>query len=231
MKTVLITGGSAGIGAATAERFLDAHYRVINLSRRPCPVAGVAHLNADLADPDFPSGVAPSLRLELEDAESLVLVHNAARNDHDRAIDTDAERMRAVLAVNVVAPTALNQFCYPFMRPGSAIIYVGSTLSEKAVPGSYSYVTSKHAMIGMMRATCQDLAGCDVHTACICPGFTDTEMLRQHVPADVMESVRAMSAFDRLIEPSEIAETILFAARNPVLNGAVIHANLGQMER
>ncbi len=231
VKTLLITGGSAGIGAATAERFLDAHYRVINLSRRPCPVAGVVHLSSDLADPDFCRELAPKLRLEVEDADSLVLVHNAARNAHDSAIDTDAEHMRDMLAVNVVAPTALNKLCFPFMKPGSAIIYVGSTLSEKAVPGSYSYVTSKHAMIGMMRASCQDLAGSGVHTACVCPGFTDTEMLRQHVAADALDAVRRMSAFERLIEPSEIAETILFAARNPVINGAVIHANLGQVER
>jgi hypothetical protein len=40
-----------------------------------------------------------------------------------------------------------------------------------------------------------------------------------------------MSAFERLIEPDEIAKTLLFAAQNPVLNGATINANLGQIER
>ena len=99
------------------------------------------------------------------------------------------------------------------------------------MPGSYSYVISKHAIVGMMRALCQDLAGTGVHTACICPGFTDTEMLREHVPADAMAAVAEVSAFNRLIKPGEIAETLLFAAGNPVVNGAVIHANLGQRER
>jgi len=65
----------------------------------------------------------------------------------------------------------------------------------------------------------------------VCPGFTDTEMLRQHVPADAMDSVRRMSAFDRLINPDEIATALLFVAQNPILNGSVIHANLGQIER
>ena len=82
----------------------------------------------------------------------------------------------------------------------------------------------------MMRSTCQDLAGGTVHTACICPGFTDTQMLREHVPADAMDFVAGMSAFKRLIEPEEIAATVLFAANNPVINGAVLHANLGQVE-
>ena len=117
------------------------------------------------------------------------------------------------------------------MGAGSCILYVGSTLSEKAVPGSFSYVVSKHAIVGMMRGTCQDLAGTGIHTACVCPGFTDTEMLREHVPDDAMASVSAMSAFGRLIEPAEVAATLLFAAENPVLNGAVLHANLGQVER
>ena len=83
----------------------------------------------------------------------------------------------------------------------------------------------------MMRALCQDLAGTGIHTACICPGFTDTEMLRAHVPTDAIDAVAGMSAFDRLIEPAEIAATLLFAAEHPVVNGAVIHANLGQRER
>jgi hypothetical protein len=46
-----------------------------------------------------------------------------------------------------------------------------------------------------------------------------------------MPVVRAMSAFDRLIEPAEIADAIHWTAANPVLNGAVVHANLGLVER
>ena len=201
MKQLIITGASAGIGASTARRFLDAGYGVTNLSRRPCPVPGVTHLACDLGRPDFLAEIGERLQATLEAAETVALVHNAARMDNDRAVDLDDAALRGVLEVNVVAPNALNRFCIPRMRAGSAIVYVGSTLSEKAVPGSFSYVTSKHAMVGMMRATCQDLAGTGIHTVCICPGFTDTEMLRAHVPAEAMDQVRAMSAFNRLIDP------------------------------
>jgi 3-oxoacyl-[acyl-carrier protein] reductase len=231
MRYLLITGGSAGIGAHTARHFLQAGYGVINLSRRPCPVEGVMHLPCDLADPNFIGGIALELGPRLATADSLTLVHNAARMASDSAADTDSQQLRDVLEVNLVAPNSLNRHCIPHMKPGSSIIYVGSTLSEKAVPNSYSYVVTKHAVVGMMRTTCQDLAGRGVHTACICPGFTDTEMLREHVPPDAMDSVRAMSAFNRLIEPAEIASAIYWAATNPVINGAVIHANLGQIER
>jgi NAD(P)-dependent dehydrogenase (short-subunit alcohol dehydrogenase family) len=231
MKVLVITGGSAGIGAATARRFLDGGCRVVNLSRRPCPVEGVHQVTCDLGEPSFIDGISGQLADALADAETVTLVHNAARMENDQAGDTPSELLRAVLEINLVAPNTLNRFCIPKMAPGSAIVYVGSTLAEKAVPGSFSYVTSKHAMVGMMRATCQDLAGSGVHTACICPGFTDTEMLRTHVPAEAMDAVRAMSAFGRLIEPVEIAETIHWASAHPVINGALIHANLGQVER
>jgi hypothetical protein len=56
-------------------------------------------------------------------------------------------------------------------------------------------------------------------------------MLRDHIPDDVMPDIAQMSAFGRLIEPAEIGKTLLFAAENPVINGSVINANLGQIER
>tara|TARA_E500000075_G_scaffold102499_1_gene94438 strand:- start:616 stop:1092 length:477 start_codon:yes stop_codon:yes gene_type:complete len=158
-------------------------------------------------------------------------VHNAARLAHDCVAEVSPEELRSVYEINLIAPAVLNRMLLPSMSPGSSILYVGSTLGEKAVPGSFSYVTSKHASIGMMRATCQDLAGSGVHTACINPGFTDTEMLRDHIPADVMPEIAQMSAYGRLIEPSEIARTLLFAAQTPVINGSVMNANLGQIER
>ena len=231
MKLAIITGASAGIGCATAARFQGAGYAVANLSRRPCPLPDVVDACCDLAQPDFLAAVAPILAPLFEQADEVALIHNASRMAKDTAADTATEPLRAVLDVNIVAPQSLNRFAIPRMAPGSSILFVGSTLAEKAVPGSFSYTVSKHAQAGMMRACCQDLAGTGIHTACICPGFTDTEMLRAHVPAQAMDAVRGLSAFGRLIEPDEIAEALLWAAASPVVNGSLIHANLGQVER
>ncbi len=230
MKVLLITGASAGIGLATARTFAEDGFTVVNLSRRRCPLPRATHINCDLATPRFLDNISGHLGPLLGDAERIVLVHNAARLDNDSAVETPSNRLREVFEVNLVAPNTLNYFTLPFMRPGSCVLYVGSTLSEKAIPGKFSYVVTKHALVGMMRATCQDLAGRAIHTACICPGFTDTEMLREHVPADALDSVRSMSTFGRLITPEEIAQTLHWAAHHPVVNGAVIHANLGQIE-
>ena len=231
MKLAVITGASAGIGLAAADRFQKAGYQVATLSRRPCPLAGAKHFRCDLAAPDSLGEAALALAPLLANAERIALIHNASRLRNDAAPDTADDDLRAVLEVNVVAANALNRAALPHMGTGSCILFVGSTLAEKAVANSFSYVVSKHAQVGMMRAVCQDLAGAGVHAACICPGFTDTEMLREHVPADALPAVRAMSAFNRLIDPAEIAAALLWAAESPVLNGSVIHANLGQVER
>ena len=230
LKLAIVTGASAGIGLATAEKFLDNGYEVVNLSRRPCPLAAVTHIRCDLAA-DFVDEISGTLGPILERADEIALIHNASRLANDTATATASDDLRTVLAINVVAINTLNRLVLPHMGAGSCVLFVGSTLSEKAVPGSFSYVISKHAQIGMMRACCQDFAGSGIHTACICPGFTDTEMLREHVPSDAMDAVRGMSAFNRLIEPGEIAEALLWAATSPVINGSVIHANLGQVER
>ena len=227
----LITGASAGIGLAAARRFVDAGHAVVNLSRRPCPLAAVTNLRCDLADPAFADGVREELVARVTAARRIVLVHNASRLAGDTAETTSSDALRAVLQVNVVAINTLNRLVLPHLKPGSCILFVASTLGEKAVPGSFSYVVSKHAQVGMMRAVCQDLAGRGVHTACVCPGFTDTEMLRSHVPPEAMAAVRGGSAFGRLVEPSEIADVLFWAAASPVVNGSVLHANLGQVER
>ena len=231
MPHLVITGASAGIGTATAELFQKNGFDVVNLSRRPCPLSGVKNIACDLSQPDFIPGIQSELSDALEGSKQIALIHNAALLINDNIASTDSAQLRRVLEINIVAASSLNQLLIPRMGEGSSIIYVGSTLGEKAVPNSFTYATSKHAVIGMMRATCQDLAGSGIHTACINPGFTNTEMLRDHVPADVMPQIAAMSAFERLIEPEEIATALLFAVQNPVINGAAINANLGQIER
>lgn len=233
MKVAIVTGASAGIGTETARRFLGDGWSVTNLSRRPCPEAGVDSIACDFTDPAAVAAACERLATLAKAADRVVLVHNSSLLRNDEAGTVSQQDFMQVMQVNLATPNAMNTAVIPHMNAGSAVIYVGSTLSEKAVPGSYTYVTSKHASVGMMRATCQDLAGRGIHTACVCPGFTDTEMLRSHIGTlpEAEAAVASMSAFGRLVRPDEIAEAIHWAATNPVINGAVLHANLGQVER
>lgn len=230
LKLAIVSGASAGIGLTLVDRFLARDYIVVNLSRRLCPHSGVKSIQCDLSNPAFFDDIRDTLIPLAMKADHVHLIHNAARYLNDSAVDTPDEDLVSVLQTNVVAPNTLNRELLPFMKAGSSIVLVGSTLSEKAVAGCFTYVTSKHAQVGLMRALCQDLAGTRVHTVMICPGFTDTEMLRSHVPAEAMPAVAKQSTFGRLISPEEIADAILMATEMAVLNGSVIHANLGQVE-
>lgn len=127
----------------------------------------------------------------------------------------------------VVAPCLVNGVLVPLLGEQSSVIYVGSTLGELGVPRAFSYVTIKHAVVGMMRATQQDMAGRGVHTCCVSPGVTETRMIvgNNSPPADFVAKRVSMR---RLLQPGEVADVIRFAAENPSINGAVIHANLGQ---
>lgn len=236
MKVAIITGASVGIGSATAQLFLNDGFTVYNLSRRACPLEGVHNISCDLSSADSIDAACKALLEDIDSSNAegnqIALVHNASQMLKDSVRDCDGANLRAVLETNVVAVNHLNQKLLPKMSADCSLLYVGSTLSEKAVPGSFSYVLSKHAQLGMMRASTQDLMGSGIHTAMICPGFTDTEMLRTHLGNDpaVAASIAGMNSFNRLIEPVEIAELIHWAHHNPVINGAVLHANLGQKE-
>jgi 3-oxoacyl-[acyl-carrier protein] reductase len=230
--TIIVTGGSAGIGLAVVERFADLDYRVLSLARRRCPVDTVESLLVDLGNADAVAATLAKVRERLPKSQQIHLIHNAASMPTDTATDFDSRVMERCFRLNVTTPAELNAGLLPHMSRGSSIVFIGSTLSEKGVPSRLSYVTSKHAMLGLMRATVQDLFGTGIHCMCVAPGFTDTEMLQQGVATPAFaQAVRDMVSFGRLLEPEEVADIVVFATRTPALNGAIVHANLGQRER
>lgn len=230
---LIITGASRGIGRTTAAFFRDAGWNVLGIARGRCPEPGVESLSVDLGQLAAVTELGAELRQRAQSAPKVALIHNAAHLEKDSVESLTAESLQTVLTVNVLAPQVLNQSLLPSLRPGSSILWVGSTLASQAVAGAHSYITSKHAQLGQMRALAQDLRGRSIHTAMISPGFTDTEMLRTHLLGDTgaLQAAAAHSLYGRLVDPHEIAAVLLFAANHPVLNGSVIDASLGQVGR
>ena len=228
-KVLIITGGSSGIGFATAKLFQENGFSIINLSRSSISLDKALHFEVDLSSPDWNVSLESNFKQILQSSDKICLVHNASKMQSDNVESIDEHSLREVFEVNLVGPTKLNKIIIPYMKKGSSILYVGSTLSEKAVPQMSSYVMSKHAMIGLMRSTCQDLFGRFIHTACICPGATETEMLVEYVQGnqDALNAMASTLSENRLITSNEIAEALFFCANNSVINGSVIHANLG----
>lgn len=229
-KTMVITGASRGIGLASVELFAKAGYRVINLSRNPTNPEWAQQIYTDMSHPEWIEEIRETLLDAVGDSQQISLIHNAALllKDNIQQVDDFAK----VMQVNLMAVQQLNEVLLPEMKAGSSILYIGSTLSHKAVANTLSYASSKHAILGLMRATCQDLFNTGIHTACVCPGFTDTEMLRNHIGEDeeVIKLLGSGNAFGRLVQPAEIARCLMFCAENPVINGSTLDANLGQLE-
>jgi len=229
-NTVILTGGSSGIGLAVARRCLAEGRRVIHLSRRASPAAGVEHIAVDLSEASAVAQAIAQLKERIPPGR-VHLIHNAASALSDSAHQFDVRACEQAMRLNVITPAELTAGLLPLMAQGSSVIFIGSTLSEKGVPGRYTYVTSKHALLGLMRATAQDLFGTGIHTVCVCPGFVDTDLLEGlHAQPDALKSVLNMVSYGRLLTPEEIADVVAFTLERPALNGAVIHANLGQRE-
>jgi NAD(P)-dependent dehydrogenase (short-subunit alcohol dehydrogenase family) len=227
MKTLVITGASAGIGLSTAALFHECGYRVVNISRHRGGFEHGTWIAADLAALGWIEPVSRELVAEIQHASTVAIVHNAALLVQDSIDKSDDADLLQVMQANVIAAIQLNRLLLPYMDIGSAIIYIGSSLSDAAAPKRLSYVVSKHAQIGLMRATAVEIAGRGMHTACICPGITDSEMALQRFRGDnaTEQYVLQDALLNRALKSTEIARMVHFCAETPSVNGAVIHAN------
>ncbi len=229
---LIISGASKGIGYKTAEIFLNNGFEILNVSRNACALAGAHNIKLDLVGaPD--ETIKNTLLKQVPQKRRIILVHNSGVCYNDTVQNFKTTEWQDTLRLNVTIPALLSQWLLPQMLPQSAIVFVGSTLSEKAVGNTCSYTVSKHAIVGLMRSVCQDLAGQSIHTCCVCPGVTDTEMFRLRVDnnAALLAKLTHLQSDNRLLQPQEIAEAIYMAATHPIFNGSVLHANGGQIER
>jgi NAD(P)-dependent dehydrogenase (short-subunit alcohol dehydrogenase family) len=231
MKTLVITGASTGIGLATADLFHEHGYAVVNISRHRGGFECGTWIGADLSHPDWLLAVESELVCAVQHAGAIAVVHNASVLLHDGIEDSRDAELQAAWQANVLAPVQLNRTLLPYMDEGSSIIYIGSALHDRAAPKRLSYAVSKHAQIGLMRATALEIAERGMHSACVCPGVTDTEMARAHFGGDgesIEQFVLQNAPLKRALRPAEIAQLIYFCACTQAVNGAVIDANVGR---
>lgn len=232
-KTLIITGASQGIGLACATYFSQKNWSVIALSRKAPPLQKVTHFPVDLSEAVQVETLKPLFDAKLnKQAQQICLIHNAFHHLHDSVGAQDLPTLQKAFQVSIGSSVLLNNLLVPYMASNSSILYIGSTLSELGIKNCASYTTLKHATAGLMRATCQDLSEKGIHTACICPGFTDTAMLREHVGGEAeLEGIKSRVGAGRLIQPEEIASLCHYCAENPIISGSVLHANLGQINQ
>jgi NAD(P)-dependent dehydrogenase (short-subunit alcohol dehydrogenase family) len=218
-RFALVTGTSAGIGAAVARQLVANGWHVMGIARRAVRIDGdYRHVSADLADV---GAAAPIIERELAARlaepswERIGLVNNAAAAPAGRVQNLKAAELAAALVLNVAMPLWLIGLAAR-LKPAKAelrVVNVSSGAAHRAVPGLAAYCASKAAlrMAGMVAAA--ELDG-DTAIYSYEPGVVDTEMQRaaREMPLDEFPSgtlFRQYHAEGRLAPPEAPAADIV----------------------
>jgi NAD(P)-dependent dehydrogenase (short-subunit alcohol dehydrogenase family) len=217
-RHVVVTGGSTGIGFATA-KLLAARGAKVSLIARSLEKLDIAA--GKIGDN------AQGFAADVSENAALVAALEAAANAHgpidglfanagtggkfgpvQHCADDDFE---AVLAVNLLGPFRAIKHVLPGMihRGRGAILATGSLASERGMPMNAAYVASKHAVLGLARAVAAEAAPHGVRVNCIIPGFIETPML-DGLPPGAMEGLAAIVPQRRTGSAEEVAEVAAF---------------------
>lgn len=244
-RVAVITGGGTGIGAATARRFAASGAKVVVTGRRLEPIEAVAKEVGGIALAGDVSDEAHCAALVAAAVDTYggldILVANAGVELFGSATDVPLEQWREVLRVNLDGVLLTARAALPPMRArgGGSIVVLGSVASLFGVPNFVSYVTSKHAVIGLTRSLAVDYGPEGIRVNVVCPSFTRTEMgdraletLGGMIGLDLEEAAERGTRdypLRRCAQPEEVASVIEFLASDDAsfVTGATINVDGG----
>ena len=206
LGTVVVTGGASGLGAAIADAVAAEGGTPVVLDRRE-PPEDVEHEQVDLAD-----GRAAEAAVEraVERHGGLDAVVTAAAMDEPAPFDRIApERWERIVLVNLVGTAAVVRAALPHLeRSRGKVVTVGSTLGLSAVSDATAYCASKFGIVGFTRSLAVETAG-RVGVTLLIPGGMQTAFF------DGRPEEYRPPAAAQLNRPEDVAQTVLFALRQP----------------
>jgi NAD(P)-dependent dehydrogenase (short-subunit alcohol dehydrogenase family) len=206
LGTVLVTGGSSGLGAAVADAVDKAGGTPVVLDRVQ-PARDLAYELVDLADT---RAAEDAVRRVIETHGALSGVVTAAGTDACGELSTvAAERWEQVIAVNLLGTAAVVRAALPSLeQTRGRVVTVASTLGLRALPHATAYCASKFGVVGFTRALATELAG-RVGVTLLIPGGMQTAFFDGR-PEEYKPAPDA-----HLNRPEDVAEAVLFALRQP----------------
>jgi short-subunit dehydrogenase len=214
-KTVIITGASSGIGAATARAFAAVDANVVLAARDEAKLAVVAGSIAGhaLVVPTDISDRAAVERLVAETVAAFggidIVINNAGVGLAAPVAEISANDFERALAVDLLGPLALTQAALPHMRrDGGQLIYVSSVVGLRALPYLGGYAAAKAALDRLTEALRVELRGSGITVTLVRPGATRTGFAQNRLGSG--RERRRISA--RAATPEQVARAILKAA-------------------
>lgn len=236
-KTVLINGGSRGIGRAMVELFCKSGYSVAFTYKSSDEAAeelsastGAIAIKADSASEDEVTRAIEFVKEKLGFIE--ILINNAAVSGFSLFTDLTYDEWRATFSVNVDGAFFYCRGLLPEMikNKRGRIINISSMWGSVGSSCEVHYSATKAAIIGMTKALAKEVGPSGITVNCIAPGVINTDM-NARLSSEDMRALEEETPLMRIGEPSEVAAAALFLAGDGAafITGAVLNVNGGMV--
>jgi 3-oxoacyl-[acyl-carrier protein] reductase len=237
-RVAIVTGGSGGIGRATARRLADDGMAVVvhysgNRDKAEEVVASIAAgggqaiaAGGDVADEVAMAGVFDAAERAFGGVD--VVVHTAGIMPLAPLVELDLETFDRIQRTNLRGTFVVDQLAARTVRAGGAIINFSSSVTRLAPPTYSAYAASKAAVEAMALILARELRGRDITVNTVAPGPVATPLFRQGKPQELIDAIAAANPMGRLGQPDDIVETVA-ALAGPArwINGQTLFVNGG----
>ncbi|MCT7376716.1 SDR family NAD(P)-dependent oxidoreductase [Chelativorans salis] len=237
-KTAIVFGGSRGIGAAIVEALARDGYDVVltYISAKPDPVPGgalarISCYECDIRSPEEIERIFTQAEAEFGGAPACV-VANAGINVPPAPVGAfPHERFANLVEVNIVGAFNVLHAAANHIRDGGTIIGLTTSMVRMGIPGVGPYTASKAAVESLLRSMARELAPRKVRVNGVAPGPVDTDLFRAGKDTAAVERSAAMSPFNRVGRPAEVAAVVGFLASDAAswVHGQIVQPNGGMI--
>ncbi len=240
--TAMVTGGSRGIGRATALMLADcgADVGIIYRHHRAGAEAVVRAVRdkgcrsfagaADLSDPAAVEKVFREFKAGFGHLDYLIANAGIWPEEDVPLGSVDLERWRTTMAVNLDSMYYTVKAALPLMRRGGAMVLVSSTAGQRGEAGHADYAASKGAVISLTKSLAVEYAP-DIRVNCVAPGWVDTDMSAGPLGSNAADRIKAGIPLDRVADAEDIAGPIVFLCSELArqITGEVVNVNGGSV--